>query len=134
MAPMGTSSSYTHLKFQAQIPSFFHLDYGSNGHLFKLYTLEVPSSNPELPYTWIMAPMSTSSSYTHLKYQAPISILFTLRFLLQWALHNSFSLYTLEVFSLKHNETLSQALKIFQIQLKFFINTKVHSTICSCNE
>ena len=70
--------------------------------------------------------MDTSSSYTHLKFKAP--------FWLQWALHNSFKLYTLEAFSVKHNEALSQVLKIFQIQLKFFINAKVHSTICLCNE
>ena len=95
MAPMGTSSS-------------IHLDYGSNGHLFKLYTLEVQSSNPELLYTLILAQMGTSSSYTHLKFQAPIPSLFTLGFWIQWVLHNSFKLYTLEAFSLKHNETRSQ--------------------------
>ena len=106
--------------------------------LLNLQPVRVPlvsSSNPSFfLYTWIMAAMGTSSSYTHLKFQASIPSFFTLGLWLQWALHNTFKLYTLKVFSLKHNETFSQTLKIFQIQLKLFINAKVHSTICSCNK
>ena len=66
------------------------------------------SSNPSFfLYTWIMAPMGTSSSYAHLKFEAPIPSLITLGFWLQWAPSNFFKLYTLEAFSLRHNETLS---------------------------
>ena len=83
-----------------------HLDYGSNGHLFKLCTLEVPSSNPELDYTWI---------------------------LLQWAPSNFFKLYTLEAFSLRHNETLS-SFQDLSNTTQDLMNTKVHSKICKCNE
>ena len=64
------------------------------------------SSNPSLfLYTWIMATMGTSSSYAHLKFKAPIPSLITLRFWLQWAPGKFFKLYTLEAFSLRHNET-----------------------------
>ena len=54
-----------------------------------------------------MAPIGTSSSYAHLKFQALIPSLITLGFWLQWAPSNFFKLYTLEAFSLRHNETLS---------------------------
>ena len=128
-----TDEGSTSVQLQSKLLSL-HLDYGSNGNLFKLYTLEVLSSNLELLYTWILAPMGTSSSYTHLKFHAQILNFFTLGFWLPWALHNTFKLYTLDAFLLKHNETPSQALKIFQSQLKLLINTKMHSTICTCNE
>ena len=108
MAPMGTSSSYAHLKFQAPIPSFFL-------------------------YTWIMAPMGTSSSYAHLKFQAPIPSLITLGFWLQWAPSNFFKLYTLEAFSLRHNEKLS-SFQDLSNTTQALMNTKVHSKICKCNE
>ena len=53
-----TDEGSTSVKLQPELLSL-HLDYGSNGHLFKLCTLEVPSSNPELDYTWILAPMGS---------------------------------------------------------------------------
>ena len=108
MAPMGTSLSYAHLKFQAPIPSFFL-------------------------YTWIMAPMGTSSSYAHLKFQAPIPSLITLGFWLQWAPRNFFKLYTLEAFSLRHNEILL-SFQDLSNTTQALMNTKVHSKICKCNE
>ena len=92
------------------------------------------SSNPSFfLYTWIMAPMSTSSSYAHLTFQAPIPSLITLGFWLQWAPSNFFKLYTLEAFSLKHNETLS-SFQDLSSTTQALMNTKVHSKICKCNE
>ena len=84
-------------------------------------------------YTWIMAPMGTSSSYTHLKVQVPIPSLITLGFWLQWAPSNFFKLYTLEAFSLRHNETLS-SFQDLSNTTQALMNTKVHSKICKCNE
>ena len=81
----------------------------------------------------IMAPMGTSSSYAHLKFQAPIPSLIILGFWLQWALSNFFKLYTLEAFSLRHNETLS-SFQDLSNTTQTLINTKVHSKICKCNE
>ena len=52
------SVSSTSVKLQPELLSL-HLDYGSNGHIFKLCTLEVPSSNPEFDYTWILALMGS---------------------------------------------------------------------------
>ena len=92
------------------------------------------SSNPSFfLYTWIMAPMGTSSSYAHLKFQAPIPSLITLGFWLQWAPSNFFKLYTLEFFSLRHNETLS-SFQDLSNTTQALMNTKVHSKICKCNE
>ena len=92
------------------------------------------SSNPSFfLYTWIMAPMGTSSSYAHLKFQAPIPSLITLGFWLQWAPSNFFKLYTLEAFSLRHNETLS-SFQDLSNTTQALMNTKVHSKICKCNE
>ena len=92
------------------------------------------SSNPSLfLYNWIMAPMGTSSSYAHLKFQAPIPSLITLGFWLQWAPSNFFKLYTLEAFSLRHNETLSRFQNLSNTT-QALMNTKVHSKICKCNE
>ena len=54
-----TGEGSTNGKLQPKLHSL-HLDYGSNGHLFKLCTLEVSSSNPELLYTWIMTQMGSS--------------------------------------------------------------------------
>ena len=127
-----TGEGSTSVKLQPELLSL-HLDYGSNGHLFKLCTLEVPSSNPELDYTWILAPMGTPSSYAHLKFQAPISSLITLGFWLQWAPSNFFKLYTLEAFSLWYNETLSSFQDLSNTN-QALMNTKVHSKICKCNE
>ena len=84
-------------------------------------------------YTWIMAPMGTSSSYTHLKFQVRIPSLITLGFWLQWAPSNFFKLYTLEAFSLRHNETLS-SFQDLSNTTQALMNTKVHSKICKCNE
>ena len=84
-------------------------------------------------YTWIMAPMDTSSSYANLKFQAPIPSLITLGFWLQWASSNFFKLYTLEAFSLRHNETLS-SFQDLSNTTQALMNTKVHSKICKCNE
>ena len=92
------------------------------------------SSNPSFfLYTWIMAPMDTSSSYAHLKFQAPIPSLITLGFWLQWAPSNFFKLYTLEAFSLRHNETLS-SFQDLSNTTQTLMNTKVHSKICKFNE
>ena len=92
------------------------------------------SSNPSFfLYTWIMAPMGTSSSYAHLKFQDPIPSLITLGFWLQWAPSNFFKLYTLEAFSLRHNETLS-SFQDLSNTTQALMNTKVHSKICKCNE
>ena len=92
------------------------------------------SSNPSFfLYTWIMVPMGTSSSYAHLKFQAPIPSLITLGFWLQWAPSNFFKLYTLEAFSLRHNETLS-SFQDLSNTTQDLMNTKVHSKICKCNE
>ena len=92
------------------------------------------SSNPSFfLYTWIMAPMGTSSSYAHLKFQASIPSLITLGFWLQWAPSNSFKLYTLEAFSLRHNETLS-SFQDLSNTTQALMNTKVHSKICKCNK
>ena len=92
------------------------------------------SSNPSFfLYTWIMAPMGTSSSYAHLKFQASIPSLITLGFWLQWAPSNFFKLYTLEAFSLRHNETLS-SFQDLSNTTQALMNTKVHSKICKCNE
>ena len=81
----------------------------------------VTSSNPKLlSLHWIVSLISTSSRYTHSKFQAPMPSLFTLGFWLQWALHNSFKLYTLEALSLKHNETLSlKLLRYFKYNSRF---------------
>ena len=92
------------------------------------------SSNPSFfLYTWIMAPMGTSSNYAHLKFQAPILSLITLGFWLQWAPCNFFKLYTLEAFSLRHNDTLS-SFQDLSNTTQALMNTKVHSKICKCNE
>ena len=92
------------------------------------------SSNPSFfLYTWIMAPMGTFPSYAHLKFQAPIPSLITLGFWLQWAPSNFFKLYTLETFSLRHNETLS-SFQDLSNTTQALMNTKVHSKICKCNE
>ena len=92
------------------------------------------SSNPSFfLYTWIMAPIGTSSSYAHLKFQAPIPSLITLGFWLQWAPSNFFKLYTLEAFSLRHNEILS-SFQDLSNTTQALMNTKVHSKICKCNE
>ena len=92
------------------------------------------SSNPSFfLYTWIMAPMGTSSSYAHLKFQVPIPSLITLGFWLQWTSSNFFKLYTLEAFSLRHNETLS-SFQDLSNTTQALMNTKVHSKICKCNE
>ena len=92
------------------------------------------SSNPSFfIYTWIMAPMGTSSSYAHLKFQAPIPSLITLGFWLQWAPSNFFNLYTLEAFSHRHNETLS-SFQDLSNTTQALMNTKVDSKICKCNE
>ena len=79
------------------------------------------------------APIGTSSSYAHLKFQAPIPSLITLGFWLQWAPSNFFKLYTLESFSLRHNETLSIFQDLSNIT-QALMNTKVHSKICKSNE
>ena len=84
-------------------------------------------------YTWIMALMGTSSSYAHLKLQAPIPSLITLGFWLQWAPSNFFKLYTLEAFSLRHNDTLS-SFQDLSNTTQALMNTKVHSKICKLNE
>ena len=92
------------------------------------------NSNPSFfLYTWIMAPMGTSSSYAHLKFHASIPSLITLLFWLQWAPSNFFKLYTLEAFSLRHNETLS-SFQDLSNTTQALMNTKVHSKICKCNE
>ena len=92
------------------------------------------SSNPSFfLYTWIMAPIGTSSSYAHLKFQAPIPSLITLGFWLQWSPSNFFKQYTLEAFSLRHNETLSTFQDLSNTN-QALMNTKVHSKICKCNE
>ena len=92
------------------------------------------SSNPSFfLYTWIMAPIGTSLSHAHLKFQAPIPSLITLGFWLQWAPSNLFKLYTLEAFSLRHNETLSSFQNLSNTT-QALMNTKVHSKICKCNE
>ena len=92
------------------------------------------SSNPSLfLYTWIMAPMGTSSSYAHLKFQDLIPSMITLGFWLQWAPSNFFKLYTLKAFSLRHNETLSSFQDLLNTT-QALMNTKVHSKICKCNE
>ena len=92
------------------------------------------SSNPSFfLYTWIMAPIGTSSSYAHLKFQSPIPSLITLGFWLQWAPSNFFKLYTLEAFSLRHNETLS-SFQDLSNTTQALMNTNVHSKICKCNE
>ena len=105
--------------------------------LLNLQPVRVPlvsSSNPSFFLdTWIMAPMGTSSSYAHLNFQAPIPSLITLGFWLQWAPRNFFKLYTLEAFSLRHNETLS-SFQDLSSTTQALMNTKVHSKICKCNE
>ena len=67
--------------------------------------------------------------YAHLKFQAPIPSLITLGFWLQWAPSNFFKLYTLEAFSLRHNETLS-SFQDLSNTTQALMNTKVHSKIC----
>ena len=105
--------------------------------LLNLQPVRVPlvsSSNPSFfLYTWIMAPIGTSSSYAHLKFQSRIPSLITLGFWLQWAPSNFFKLYTLEAFSLRHNETLS-SFQDLSNTTQALMNTKVHSKICKCNE
>ena len=105
--------------------------------LLNLQPVRVPlvsSSNPSFFLdTWIMAPMGTSSSYAHLNFQAPIPSLITLGFWLQWAPRNFFKQYTLEAFSLRHNETLS-SFQDLSSTTQALMNTKVHSKICKCNE
>ena len=92
------------------------------------------SSNPSFfLYTWITAQIGTSSSYAHLKFQSRIPSLITLGFLLQWAPRNFFKLYTLEAFSLRHNEILS-SFQDLSNTTQALMNTKVHSKICKCNE
>ena len=84
-------------------------------------------------YSWIMAPMGTSSSYAHLKFQAPFPSFITLGFWLQWAPSNFLKLYTLEAFSLRHNEILS-SFQDLSNTTQALMNTKVYSKICKCNE
>ena len=101
-----TGEGSTSGKLQPELLSL-HLDYGSNGHLFKLYTLKVENTNPKLVYMWILAPMGSSQF---------LEAIHTWSFLIkaQW-------------------DTLSSSQDISNTT-QALMNTKVHSIICKCNE
>ena len=87
------------------------------------YTLKVSSSNLELLYIWILDPMGTSSSYTHLKFKVLSS---------QGSLHLDFG--SNRLFIIHSSYTHFKLSRLSTIITQALMNTKMHSTICTCNE